>query len=104
MIYCFDLDGTICTSVKNSEYDKAVPFPKVVDELNRLYKNGDTIIVMTARGSVSGKDWTEFTSKQLDSWGIKYHKLLTNIKPHADIFIDDKALNAIDWRKTLDDK
>lgn len=60
-----------------------------------------TIIIMTARGCVSGKDWTDFTKSQLTMWRIKYHKLLTNIKPHADIFIDDKGLNAIDWRKSL---
>ena len=49
---------------------------------------------MTARGCVSGKDWSEFTVKQLADWGIEYHELIMNKKPHADIFIDDKAINA----------
>ena len=30
------------------------------------------------------------TKCQLDIWGCKYHELLMG-KPHADIFIDDKA-------------
>ena len=38
MIYCFDLDGTICTSVEKSEYQKALPDLAVVKEINRLFK------------------------------------------------------------------
>ena len=30
------------------------------------------------------------TQAQLKMWGVKYHELLMG-KPHADIFIDDKA-------------
>ena len=99
MIYCFDIDGTICSSVKNSDYPSAVPFENMLKKINELYDEGNTIYFMTARGSVSGKDWTEFTSKQLNDWGFKYHKLITNQKPHADLFIDDKGRNAIEWSK-----
>ena len=49
----------------------------------------------TARGSVSGRDYTEFTRSQLNSWGCKYHNLVTgttkNPKPHFDLVIDDKS-------------
>lgn len=104
MIYCFDIDGTICSSVQNSEYQKAMPFADVLNEINRLYEEGNKIIFMTARGCVSGKDWTDFTRSQLKDWGVKYHELITNVKPHADIFIDDKALNATDWRTRIHEK
>ena len=30
------------------------------------------------------------TKMQLDIWGCKYHELIMG-KPHADMFIDDKA-------------
>jgi len=93
MIYCFDIDGTICTSVENSQYQDAIPFPKMVNKINRLYDSGETIKVMTARGCVSGKDWTDFTRKQLNDWGLKYHELIMNQKPHAHVFVDDKAIN-----------
>jgi len=53
MIYCFDLDGTICSSVENSEYYNSIPDKTVVDEINRLYDSGHEIIIMTARGCVS---------------------------------------------------
>ena len=104
MIYCFDLDGTICSSVENSDYGSAVPYEDVIKKINYLYSKGNKIIFMTARGSVSKKDWTEFTTRQLLSWGVKYHELITNKKPHADFFIDDKAINAEDWRFSFGDK
>ena len=43
MIYCFDLDGTICTSVKKSQYELAKPDNVVVNEINRLYDEGHKI-------------------------------------------------------------
>jgi len=99
MIYCFDIDGTICSSVNNSDYLTAECFPIVKTLINKLYDQGHTIKIMTARGSVSGKDWTDVTKNQLNEWGIKYHELITNQKPNADLFIDDKGINVHDWIK-----
>ena len=93
MIYCFDIDGTICTPVENSRYELAEPFSKMVYKINELYDRGHTIKVMTARGCVSGKDWSDFTKEQLANWGLKYHELIMNKKPHAHVFVDDKAIN-----------
>lgn len=101
MIYCFDLDGTICTSVQKSQYEKAVPDRIVVDEINRLYDEGNIIKIMTARGCVSGIDHTLLTEKQLKDWGVKYHELLMNIKPHADWFIDDKGIHVSEWKSRI---
>lgn len=98
MIYCFDLDGTICTIVEKSQYEKALPDVSVVDEINRLYDEGNTIKIMTARGCVSGIDHTILTKKQLSTWGVKYHELIMNTKPHADWFIDDKGINILEWK------
>ena len=36
------------------------------------------------------------TEAQLKMWGCKYHELIMG-KPHADIFIDDKAMNSEDY-------
>ena len=101
MIYCFDLDGTICSSVEKSQYELAVPDQVVVDEINRLYAEGNKIKIMTARGCVSQVDHTNLTTKQLKKWGVKYHELIMNLKPHADWFVDDKAINIIDWKKQI---
>jgi hypothetical protein len=46
----------------------------------------------TARGSVTGKDWSEFTRNQLDQWGVRYHDIVFG-KPAADHYIDDRMIN-----------
>jgi glycerol-3-phosphate cytidylyltransferase len=101
MIYCFDLDGTICTSVEKSQYEKAKPDSVVVNEINRLYDEGNIIKIMTARGCVSGVDHTILTKRQLNQWGVKYHELLMNIKPHAHWFIDDKGIHISEWKARI---
>ena len=98
MIYCFDIDGTICDTM-DGDYYNSIPKKDVIKKIQRLYENGDTIIFMTARGATSGKDWTDWTIKQLSLWNLKYHELLMNIKPHADFFIDDKGINIKDFMK-----
>ena len=35
---------------------------------------------------------------QLDSWGLKYTELRVGKKISADVFIDDKSINASAWR------
>lgn len=98
MIFCFDIDETICSKAIDG-YHNAKPFKEVIDSINKLYDEGNEIIIMTARGSVSKIDYTNLTIQQLKDWGLKYHKLLMNIKPNADIFVDDKALNIEDYIK-----
>jgi len=108
MKYCFDLDGTIChTPSKDSKplYHEANPIPFMVEQVNRLFDEGNKIIIMTARGRGSGKNWTDWTIKQLDMWGVKYHELEPMFhKPTADIFIDDKGINVEEWKKTRPEK
>ena len=110
MRYCFDLDGTICnTPLRPSDlkpgYLEATPFPFMVEQVNRLYDEGNYIIIMTARGRGSGIDWTSLTIKQLDMWGVKYNEIEPMFhKPHADIFIDDKGINVEEWKKTIPPK
>ena len=62
-----------------------------IEKINKLYSDGHTIIYWTARGAVSGTDWTELTKKQLVRWGAKYHELKMNSKPHYDLLICDKS-------------
>jgi len=97
MIYYVDIDGTICTSTKG-DYEKAEPFLNNIDTINKLYEEGNEVVYWTARGSTTGIDWTELTSKQLSEWGAKYHKLMLG-KPHYEVFICDKAINPKDFFK-----
>ena len=96
MIYCFDMDGTICTQVADQKYYKAEPIQPMVDAINRLYDAGHTIKVHTARGMASGKDFSITTRKQLIEFGVKFDSL-TMGKPAADLYIDDKGLSIEDF-------
>ncbi len=102
MRYCFDIDGTLCHTPNNEkgkpDYENAQPLPFMVEQVNRLYDEGNYIIMQTARGKGSGIDHTELTKKQLSDWGYKYHELFPMFcKPTADIFIDDKGIDAMVW-------
>jgi hypothetical protein len=92
MIYCFDLDGTICTNT-DGDYHNAKPFYERIEKINELYINKNTILIDTARGSTTGIDWYDTTKNQLEEWGVKYHSLRVGVKLNADIFIDDKGVN-----------
>jgi len=106
MKYCFDLDGTICNTPCNSDghgqrYWDSTPITFMVETVNRLFDEGNHIIIMTARGRGSGKDWTKLTTDMLTEWGVKYNELEPMFhKPTADIFIDDKGINVEEWKKT----
>jgi len=100
MIYCFDIDGTLCTNT-NGEYEKAEPYPDIIARVNALYRSGHRIVLNTARGSTTGMDWRELTQDQLRSWGVTYHELLLG-KPAADIYIDDKAMDVRAWLMSQD--
>tara|TARA_Y100001949_G_C15780450_1_gene240421 strand:- start:155 stop:454 length:300 start_codon:yes stop_codon:yes gene_type:complete len=89
--YCFDIDGTICTNT-NGDYEKAKPFIDRIKIVNKLYIEGNKIIMFTARGSTTNLDWTGLTKQQLKEWGVKYHELIFG-KPEADIFVDDKGIS-----------
>ena len=96
MIYCFDLDNTLCLTESNI-YEESKPIKERIETVNRLYEEGNTIIIDTARGCVSGKNWWYFTVEQLKRWGVKFHTLRTGIKFGADIFVDDRAFNDKDF-------
>lgn len=93
-VFCFDLDGTICSEA--CAYEAAQPMPLIVDKINSLYRQGHRIIIATARGAASKTCWRELTEQQLKAWGIKYHELVTT-KPFADHYIDNKAMDVLEF-------
>lgn len=95
MIYCFDIDGTLCTKTDGA-YERAEPFHDRIAVVNALYEAGHVIKLFTARGSTTGIDWRSVTETQMQVWSVRYHELILG-KPEADVFIDDKAFNADHW-------
>jgi FMN phosphatase YigB (HAD superfamily) len=101
MIYVFDLDNTLCDTKKkldgNWDYLNSEPFSARIDLVNKLYDEGNKIIIENARGCVSKKNWYEQTYNQLVSFGLKFHELRAGVKFNADFFVDDKAINSNDF-------
>jgi hypothetical protein len=95
VIYCIDIDGTLC-SLTDGNYSEATPYTERVQVVNNLYDGGHTIFLYTARGSLSGIDWESDTRRQLKEWGVKYHQLSLG-KPHYDVWVDDKAVSDRDF-------
>ena len=86
--YCFDIDGTICQNTYG-DYELAKPIEKRIQYINKLYEKGCEIIMFTARGSTTHKDWTELTKKQR-RLGSKYTKLiLENLMQKYSLMIRD---------------
>jgi hypothetical protein len=94
--YFIDIDNTICTLDVATDYSTAKPIARAIEKVNSLYEEGHQIIFWTARGTLTGLDWTQLTESQLLSWGVKYHELKFG-KPFYDYFIDDKNINSKDW-------
>ena len=110
-IYCIDIDGTLTEPHKGTPWD-AVPLYDRIDKVNKLYDEGATIYLMTARGFVHST--TRYpddilaqqreadyhvrsrTEKQLKEWGVKYTKLFFG-KPRAWKYVDDRAINDFDF-------
>jgi CMP-N,N'-diacetyllegionaminic acid synthase len=99
--YVFDLDNTLCSTKQTEDghwdYKNSIAIVDRINTVNKLYDDGNQIIIETARGSKSKKDWYEFTYNQLNSFGIKFHQLRSGIKFSADYFIDDKGINSEDF-------
>lgn len=91
MVVFVDIDGTICSHT-DGQYDKARPWPEAIEKINQRYRDGETIIYWTARGTTTGKDWRPLTEKQLCEWGAMYHELRFG-KPYYDLMICDRTQN-----------
>ena len=100
--YCFDIDGVICKTKKNF-YNKSQPIKKNIKAINKLYSEGNKIIIFTARfmgrcndNKVLAKQKAHLiTMNQLRNWGVNYHRLIFG-KPSFDILVDDKCFGH-DW-------
>lgn len=90
-----DMDGTICTEMRQFSRCLAEPKSEAVDVINKLYDAGNTIIIYSAR------TWVEYemTVDWLQRYGVKYHQLFMG-KPIGDVWIDDRAITAKDnWKE-----
>jgi ribonucleotide monophosphatase NagD (HAD superfamily) len=90
-----DFDGTIMDPTNvDPGFRMGNPMAEAQEVINYLYKQNYKIIIHTNRGN---------SPKHVEDWLKFYHipfDEVTNIKPNADYFIDDKALKFEgDWSK-----
>jgi CMP-N-acetylneuraminic acid synthetase len=90
--FVFDIDGVIARTQIDNDYTLSEPNKPIIEVINKLYHMGNRIVLLTARGYVTGIDWKETTEKQLSKWGVLYHELHFG-KPNADFYVDDKMLD-----------
>lgn len=93
MLIYVDIDETICITPEDRNYEKSMPIYERIEKINKLYEQGHKIVYWTARGTVTGIDWTETTKKQLKRWDAKHHDIKLG-KPHFDLYICDKSINS----------
>lgn len=91
MIYTIDIDGTICSDTKGN-YSQCLADCKFIDRINEKFKNGDKIIIHTARSAKRRR----LTKEQLEDWGVKYHELVMG-KPKSDFYVDRHSLKPEDF-------
>ena len=87
-----DLDGTICTEERTFDRPLARPLDGAVEALKLIKRNGNTIIIYTARG------WEQYrvTKHWLEKNDIAYDQILMG-KPVVDCWIDDRARRFVSW-------
>ena len=102
----FDMDGVICTQTEG-DYDNAIPNKEAIEVINKLYDEGNKIVIYTSRfmGRCNNdidkvyKEGYEFTINQLKSWDVKFHELVMG-KPRCNILVDDRSVfYKDDWKE-----
>lgn len=104
--FIIDIDGVICHAPNNPDgsydYPNAHPVTSVIKRINQLYDDGNTIILLTARGyrTFNGdlEKIKEFHEPIFIEWlkkhNVKHHKLIMG-KPWGPnpIYVDDRGLS-----------
>lgn len=102
-ILAFDIDGCIVEDMPSDKIFEAAPKQDIIDLINKLYYEGNTIYIYTSRGMrrLKGQEqlipteYYEKTKAQLDKIGLKYHYIIFG-KPAYDVMLCDKAYNIND--------
>lgn len=83
-----DLDGTLCTG----EFwgtGEPEPITHMIEFVESIYKRGAHIVIYTARQP----KWYTQTHAWLLKHGVPFHGICMQMKPGADLYIDDKGVH-----------
>jgi len=101
MIISVDFDGTLALG-DTSDIPSMKPNLPLISVLNEMFKDGNQINIVTARGSKSCNSFEQRKIKYqkiIEEWlkknKVKYHKI-SFFKEYGDIYFDDKSINIKD--------
>jgi soluble P-type ATPase len=94
-VICVDFDGVIHNyKMKNAGHVMGVPFENVRESIAELHKMGYKVVILTAQFDLTHiVQWLRY-------FGIDYDEI-TNLKPWADYYIDDKAIKFTNWDNVM---
>jgi CMP-N,N'-diacetyllegionaminic acid synthase len=95
LTFVVDFDGVIGSLVPDNDYARSEPLAGNIARVNRLHRRGHRILIFTARGSATGKDWADVTRQQLLAWDVRFDELCFG-KPAADYYVDDRLITLED--------
>jgi len=99
MILAIDFDGVIHDKAHPiSHRVMGPPIERAKEALEYLKMHGHVVIVFSV--------WAGVGTNTIKEW-LKYYAIpfddVTNIKPEADYYIDDKAIKFINWNQVLEE-
>ncbi|MEV7123822.1 hypothetical protein [Kitasatospora griseola] len=111
---CVDFDGVFRPEGPwNGGRLSGTPLPGAVDRIRALLDGGWRIVFLTARGSEFHESVAHYLARYLNRkvvvlpraetcyWEIEDLILVTNVKPGALVYLDDKAEAFTDWATAL---
>ncbi len=105
-----DFDGVIHKNSKGF-YDGTIydePIMGTKESLKYLYEKGFKLIIYTCKANperplVNSKTGIDLIWEWLENWKLKKYIFdVTNTKPRALYYIDDKAIRFNNWKQTID--
>ena len=96
-VIAVDFDNVIHDPNTASKTKMGTPVAGCKPALDSLANSGYKLVIWTLRGHQKAH-----VAEWLDFYGIPYHDI-TNEKPDALVYLDDKAIRFIDWEQALND-
>jgi len=87
-IIMIDFDGTLTLGGRFWTDDEILPNQKMIDWVNKKYREANCIIIYTARPYEVMRETVAWLIKH----GVKYHGINMD-KPGVQLYVDDKTIN-----------
>lgn len=97
MVIAIDFDGVI-HDYKNPIKGRrmGLPIEGALEGLKKFKNRGDTIIIHSCKAGDPS-----MIEKWMTYYNIPYYDSITNIKPIADVYLDDKAIRFENWKNLI---